>query len=85
MTEKELIQAMKTNRDYWLEIAKGKGINHETYEIIKDAINGTIFSMFVMVDGDSGLNDFKPIKLVSSGKIINDSNTELHDLWCKLN
>lgn len=62
---KDFLNALYDIADYW----KDK----------KDATFGTIFSVLVMFDGDSGANDFKRIEI----KGISNKN-ELHDDFCKI-
>lgn len=55
---KEFIKQILNIRDYWLNV--GKEQNYDS----KTIVNGTIFSILVMLDGDSSSNDFHSIELM---------------------
>jgi len=82
MTEKEFLLALSDIADYW---EKCPIATPET-DNIHTRINGAIFSILVLIDGDSSLNDFRKLQVVSyiSKTPITTGETELHDLWCKL-
>ena len=44
----------------------------------KDRLNGVVFSILTMIDGES---DFDTMKIVAEGITINDG--DLHELWSK--
>lgn len=77
MNEKELLQAIADLRDYWLGVAKNQDYDQKTL------VNGVIFSILVMIDGDSSANDFNHISLIERGKTINKASVALHEMWCK--
>lgn len=69
----KFINSLKTIKDYWTSLP-GK-----TSEEVAD---GIIFSILVMIDGDSGTNDFHPLE-------IKDKTTQeridcgyLHEVYC---
>lgn len=75
MTDQEkFIQQIKSYRDYWLALE-----NKTTKEIL----DGAIFSLLVMIDGDSSANDFHPLKIIDTetGKRLDCGY--LHDLFCQ--
>lgn len=58
MNEHEkFIQQIKSIRDYWL-----KQSNKTTEEVV----DGVIFSLLVMIDGDSAINDFHSLKVIDT-------------------
>jgi len=73
----EFIKQLISIRDYWL--------NESRAETAKDKVDGFIFSMLVMFDGDSGANDFHSIELtdVEDGESINECDC-LHETFCRL-
>ena len=75
MTDQEkFIQQIKSYRDYWL------ALEDKTAEEILD---GAIFSLLVMIDGYSSVNDFHPLKIIDTetGKRLDCGY--LHDLFCE--
>lgn len=74
MTEQEkFIQQVKGIRDYWLELP-GK--------TTEDAVDGAIFSLLVMVDGCSGMNDFHSLKIIDTQTRKRLDTGCLHDMFC---
>ena len=72
-----LFDAVATLRDYWL------GLDKNTEE----TLDGFIFSLFSMIDGESGSNDFHHLIIKDKGTVLN-SDDYLHELWigyCKEN
>lgn len=65
-----LFDAVAVLRDYWLSL------NNSTEE----TLDGFIFSLFSMVDGESGSNDFHHLIIKDKGTILNNDNY-LHELW----
>lgn len=71
---KEFLESITSYRDYWLNLddevieksCKFTGENPTEYRM-----NGLIFSLLVMIDGDSSLNNFKHYNLKYGGKTIN--------------
>lgn len=51
----EFIEQIQGIKKYWL------GLPNKSTE---DVVNGVIFSLLVMIDGDSGMNDFHRLKIV---------------------
>ena len=71
---KKFIEQLKDIRDYWLE--------HSADKTAKDIVDGVLFSTLVMIDGDSGMNDFHSLKIIDrhNGKRIDCGY--LHELYC---
>lgn len=65
-----LFDAVAVLRDYWL------GLNKNTEE----TLDGFIFSLFSMFDGESGSNDFHHI-ILKDGKTVLNKDNYLHELW----
>ena len=70
--QEEFIECLKANRDYWLSLP-GK--------TTKEVVDGVLFSLLVMIDGDSGTNDFHALNITDSetGERINCGF--LHELY----
>ena len=74
MNEHEkFIQQIKSDRDYWLR---------QPGKTTEEVVDGVIFSLLVMIDGDSSTNDFHRLKITDtySGKQIDCGY--LHELFC---
>lgn len=65
-----LFEAVATLRDYWLDLDKNT----------EDTLYGFIFSLFSMIDGESGINDFHHLIIKDKGTVLNNDNY-LHELW----
>lgn len=65
-----LFEAVTVLKDYWL------GLNKNTEE----TLDGFIFSLFSMIDGESGSNDFHHLIIKDKGTVLNNDNY-LHELW----
>ena len=46
----------------------------------EETLDGFIFSLFSMIDGESGSNDFHHLIIKDKGTILNNDNY-LHELW----
>ena len=65
-----LFEAVTTMKDYWLSLNKNT----------EETLDGFIFSLFSMIDGESGSNDFHHLIIQDKGTILNNDNN-LHKLW----
>ncbi len=65
----EILSYMRGAVDYW---------DREPYITIKTRLNGIVFSILTMFDGES---DFEPMDIIIEGITINDG--DLHELWSK--
>lgn len=70
--QKEFIQQTKEIRDYWLSLP-----DKTTEEIV----DGVLFSMLVMFDGDSAINDFHALKIIDTHTGTRIDCGYLHDLY----
>ena len=55
--QEEFVEQIKGIKDYWISLP-----NKTTEEIV----DGVLFSLLVMIDGDSGMNDFRPLKIIDT-------------------
>ena len=55
--QEEFIEQIKGIKNYWLSLPD---------ETTEEVIDGVLFSLLVMIDGDSGMNDFHPLKIVDT-------------------
>ena len=73
----KFIKQLTEIRDYWL--------NESRAETAKEKVDGFIFSMLVMFDGDSGANDFHPLEIkdLTNDEVI-DSVGCLHEVFSRM-
>lgn len=75
MNEQEkFIAQIKSDRDYWLE-QKGK--------TVEEVVDGVLFSLLVMIDGDSATNDFHSLKIIDTHTGSRIDCGYLHELYFK--
>ena len=55
--QEEFINQLKDIKNYWLSVP-----NKTTEEVV----DGVLFSLLVMIDGDSGMNDFHPLEIIDA-------------------
>lgn len=65
-----LFESVTALKDYWLSLNKNT----------EETLDGFIFSLFSMIDGESGSNDFHHLIIKDKGTILNNDNY-LHELW----
>ena len=53
--QEEFIKQIKNIKDYWLKVPD---------KTTEEVVDGVLFSLLVMIDGDSGMNDFHPLRVV---------------------
>ena len=75
MTKQEqFIRQLKDIKNYWLS---------QPNLTAEEVVDGTLFSLLVMIDGDSGMNDFHPLAIMDmeDGQQINCGY--LHEIYCR--
>ena len=71
---KEFLESIASYRDYWLNLddeVVEKSCKFTNENSLEYRMNGLIFSLLVMIDGDSSVNNFKHYNLKYGGKTIN--------------
>ena len=53
--QEQFIEQIKDIKNYWLSLPD---------KTTEEVVDGVLFSLLVMIDGDSGMNDFHPLKIV---------------------
>ena len=53
--QEEFIKQIKNIKDYQLKVPD---------KTTEEVVDGVLFSLLVMIDGDSGMNDFHPLRVV---------------------
>jgi hypothetical protein len=73
MTKQEqFINQIKDIKNYWLSLPD---------KTTEEVVDGVLFSLLVMIDGDSGMNDFHPLAIID---IEDDQQIDcgyLHELY----
>ena len=73
MTKQEqFIRQIKDIKNYWLSLPD---------KTAEEVVDGVLFSLLVMIDGDSGMNDFHALDIIDTkdNQLINCGY--LHELW----
>lgn len=73
-SQEKFINSLKTIKKYWTSLP-----DKSTEEVV----DGIIFSILVMIDGDSGTNDFHPIELKDSITQDRIDCGYLHEMYCR--
>lgn len=55
--QEQFVNQIKNIKNYWLSVP-----NQTTEEVV----DGVLFSLLVMIDGDSGMNDFHSLKIIDT-------------------
>ncbi len=72
--QEEFIKQIKGIKNYWLSLP-----NKTTEEVV----DGVLFSLLVMIDGDSGMNDFRPLKIIDTKDRKRIDCGYLHEVYCR--
>lgn len=67
----EFVSDLQMIASYWANIA----------ETAVEAAHGTMFSILTYFDGCSSINDFRTVKVIQAGEVINSENKELHAMY----
>ena len=72
--QEQFIEQIKNIKNYWLSVPD---------KTTEEVVDGVLFSLLVMIDGDSGMNDFHPLAIMDmeDGQQINCGY--LHELFCE--
>ena len=55
--QEQFINQLKEIKDYWLS---------QPDITAEEAVDGVLFSLLVMIDGDSGMNDFHALEIIDT-------------------
>ena len=82
-SQKEFLKGCHNCVNYWSGV-NTQNCDDKTKKLIKDNVEGAIFSLLVMLDGDSAINDFHSYQITNeiTGENINCGN--LHDLFYQI-
>lgn len=72
--QEEFIKQIKGIKNYWISLS-----NKTTEEVV----DGVLFSLLVMIDGDSGMNDFRPLKIIDTKDRKRIDCGYLHEVYCR--
>ena len=74
MTKQEqFIEQIKDIKNYWLSLPD---------KTVEEVVDGVLFSLLVMIDGDSGMNDFHALELIDTEDDESISCGYLHEIYC---
>ena len=72
--QEQFINQINDIKNYWLSLP-----NKTTEEVV----DGVLFSLLVMIDGDSGMNDFHPLEIIDTVDGQQIDCGYLHELFCE--
>ena len=73
MTKQEqFINQIKNIKNYWLSLPD---------KTAEEVVDGVLFSLLVMIDGDSGMNDFHALALIDTEDDESISCGYLHEIY----
>ena len=55
--QEQFIEQIKQIKNYWLS---------QPNQTAEEVVDGVLFSLLVMIDGDSGMNDFHPLEIIDT-------------------
>jgi hypothetical protein len=55
--QEEFISQLKDIKNYWLSLPN---------KTTEEAVDGVLFSLLVMIDGESGMNDFHALEIIDT-------------------
>lgn len=55
--QEQFINQIKDIKNYWLR---------QSTRTTEEIVDGVLFSLLVMIDGDSGMNDFHPLEIIDT-------------------
>lgn len=70
--QEQFIKQIKDIKNYWLSLP-----NKTTEEVV----DGVLFSLLVMIDGDSGMNDFHALEIIDTEDDKSISCGYLHEYY----
>lgn len=71
--QEQFIKQIKDIKNYWLSLP-----NKTTEEVI----DGAFFSLLVMIDGESGMNDFHALEIIDTEDDQQIDCGYLHEIYC---
>ena len=70
--QEQFIEQIKTIKDYWLR---------QPNLTTEDTIDGVLFSLLVMIDGDSSANNFRALEIIDTEDDESISCGYLHEFY----
>ena len=68
----QFIKQIKDIKNYWLR---------QSTRTTEEIVDGVLFSLLVMIDGDSGMNDFHALKIIDTNDGQQIDCGYLHELY----
>lgn len=70
--QEEFINQIKNIKNYWLSLPD---------KTTEEVVDGVLFSLLVMIDGDSGMNDFHALSIIDTEDGQHIDCGYLHEFW----
>ena len=74
--QEEFISQLKDIKNYWLSLPD---------KTTEEVVAGVLFSLLVMIDGDSGMNDFHALEIIDTEDEQQIDCGYLHEVYCAEN
>ena len=71
--QEEFISQLKDIKNYWLSLPD---------KTAEEVVDGVLFSLLVMIDGESGMNDFHALEIIDTEDEQQIDCGYLHELFC---
>ena len=71
--QEEFISQLKDIKNYWLSLPD---------KTTEEVVDGVLFSLLVMIDGESGMNDFHALEIIDTEDEQQIDCGYLHELFC---
>ena len=72
--QEQFIEQLKTIKNYWLSLPD---------KTTEEVVDGVLFSLLVMIDGDNGMNDFHALEIIDTVDGQQIDCGYLHELFCE--
>ena len=71
--QEQFVEQIKDIKNYWLSVPD---------KTTEEVVDGVLFSLLVMIDGDSGINDFHPLEIIDTVDGQQIDCGYLHEYYC---
>ena len=72
--QEEFISQLKGIKNYWLSLPD---------KTTEQVVDGVLFSLLVMIDGESGMNDFHALEIIDTEDEQQIDCGYLHEFYCR--
>jgi hypothetical protein len=71
--QEQFINQIKNIKNYWFSLPN---------KTAEEVVDGVLFSLLVMIDGDSGMNDFHALEIIDTEDDQQIDCGYLHEIYC---